>query len=210
MAAGDEYFEDLLRVAIKYSGERNTAENIFYASCLGAHDATLEVLDTVAGDIFTEWAAQILPYISSAISLIEVLVSDWTSADGLTGSHTGDTAGSLTGDILTDQVASLQNYVTDMRYRGGRGRMYLPQPDATKIETGTTWASAYVADLSAAMETVLAYVDSLEIGDDLLTWVLYHRGTDNVVQGFEPVLSITTNPTPGTQRRRVRRVGHKA
>lgn len=210
MPAGTEYYEDLLRIQVSYAGERNTAQNVFYASCLGAHSASLSALGILAGDIWTEWAAQLLPYISSAISLIEIAVSDWTSAEGLTGVHTGSVPGSLTGDIMTDQVAVLCNFVTDLRYRGGRGRMYLPQPDVTKIETGTEWTGAFVTDIGTAMETLLDYLNGLEIGDDLLTWVLYHRGTTAVPQGFEPVLGIECSPTPGTQRRRVRRVGHKA
>lgn len=209
MAAGDEYYEDLLKLQLLYSGEHNTAANILYASCLSAHGATLDTLNDLAGSLIEAWASDIMPLVGSTIALVEALVSDWTDADGLTGNATGDHVGGLTGDPLTDQVAVLINEETLMRYRGGRGRIYIPQPDVTKILTGTTWTTAFVTAMSDAITDVFNTVDALSIGDDPLTMVLYHRAGNKVVeQGFEEIVEVTCSPTPGTQRRRVRRVGH--
>jgi hypothetical protein len=209
MAAGDEYYEDLLKIVLSYSGEHNTAENVFYASCLGAHGATLTDLNDLAGSVITDWASDVMPLVGSTIALIQATVSDWTDADGLTGIATGDHVGGLTGDPLTDQVATLINEETLMRYRGGRGRIYIPQPDVTKILTGTTWTTAFVSDMSDAVTAFFNSLNVLSIGDDLLTAVLYHRAGNKVVeQGFEDIVEVTCSPTPGTQRRRVRRVGH--
>jgi hypothetical protein len=210
MAAGDDYYEDLLKIIVSYTGERNTAENICYASCLGAHGATLSDLNTLAGDIFTLWAAQIMTNVIESVILSLIEVADWTDADGLTGSLTGDTAGSLTGEYPPDQVASLVNYETLMRYRGGRGRMYLPQPNAAQLVSGDSWTTAHVTNVTDGITNVFNGINELSIGDDLLTVVLYHRAGSKVVeQGFEDVVAATCSPVPGTQRRRVRRVGHK-
>lgn len=208
MSAGDEYFEDLLKVNLQYSGDRNTAENVFYASCLGAHGATLTDLNDLASSIFTLAGTYIMEAVQEGIALVAVKVADWTSNLGLTGEHTGSTAGSLTGDPLTAQVTGLINYQTNERYRGGRGRMYIPPPDVASVETDLAWSSSYVTSRDSGMTAFFDGVDELSIGDDLLTVVLYHRGTDTVPQGFEAVIGVTCSPVPGTQRRRVRRVGH--
>lgn len=211
MSAGDEYFEDLLKIVLRYAGERNTAENVLYASCLGAHGATLDELNGLATDIGGAWGTYVMPYVGSTITLSECTCADWTDADGLTGVADIGTAGSLTGDPLTDQVATLINQETLMRYRGGRGRIYIPQPDVTKIETGTSWTTAFVDAVTGAVNTFYDHLNEESIGDELLTGVLYHRAGNKVVeQGFEEIVGQTCSPTPGTQRRRVRRVGHLA
>lgn len=209
MAAGDDYYEDLLKIVLQYEGERNTAENVLYASCLGAHGAALGALDTLAQNIGGKWGTEIMPYVSAAVTLVNCLVADWTSADGLTGEYAFDIAGGLTGDNLTDQVATLVNETTLMRYRGGRGRIYIPQPDVTKIESGTSWTSTFVSDIDTAITAWADFTNEQSIGDDLLTWVLYHRaGSKNLEQGFETIIGADCSSIPGTQRRRVRRVGH--
>lgn len=211
MAPGDEYFEDLLKIAAAYTGERNTAMNILYASCLGAHGATTTQLNDLAATIATQWAESIMANVIENVILDYITVADWTDADGLTGIAESGTAGSLTGDLLPDQVAVLGNMTNDLRYRGGRGRIYLPQPDSTKLLNGTTWTTAFQSDVTDNLGTLRSVINGLEIAGDLLTLVLYHRAGNKVVpQGYEDVNAITCNPVPGTQRRRVRRVGHIA
>jgi len=205
-----EYFENLLKFEILYSGERNTAANIFYAKCNGAAGASLDALQALAENVGEYWGSNVMPLVSEYVTLAECTCADWTSAEGLTGLYDLSVAGSLDGGRLPDQVAVLCNYDTNLRYRGGRGRMYLPQPDTTKLENGDTWASAFVGDIEAAMAGVMGYVNDQEIGSNALTYSLYHRGTEKVPQGVENVLAILCSPVPGTQRRRVRRVGHKA
>jgi hypothetical protein len=210
-----EYYENLLKFEILYTGERNTAANVFFAKCNGAAGATLDELQTLATSIGDYWGANVMPLVSEYVTLSECTCADWTSADGLTGLVDLDTAGSLTGGRLPDQVAVLLNYQTNLRYRGGRGRMYLPQPDITKLLSGQAWTTAFVGDIEAAMAGVMGTVNDQSISSNALTYSLYHRGPDakhpdRLAQGVEPVLAILCSPVPGTQRRRVRRVGHRA
>lgn len=210
MAAGDEYFEDLLKIEFTYSGERNTAANILYASCEAAHGASAADLVTAAETIGGYWENHIMPYVSDAVTFQNCYVSDWTSSDGLTGVYNYDTAGSLTDETLPAQVATLVNETSLLRYRGGRGRIYLPQATYAQLETDTTWTSGFISDVTDGVAAFFEETNELELGDDLLTLVLYHRAGSKVVeQGFEAIQGVACNPYPGTQRRRVRRVGHK-
>lgn len=205
-----EYFEDLLKFEILYTGERNTAANIFYAHCTAAAGASLDNLETLATNVGEYWGANVMPLVSEYVTLSECTCADWTSADGLTGLYDLSVAGSLSGGRLPDQVCTLLNYQTNLRYRGGRGRMYLPQPDTTKLLSGDVWESAFVGDIEAAMAGVMGTVNDQTLAGQALTYSLYHRGSTHVPQGIEDVLAILCSPTPGTQRRRVRRVGHRA
>jgi hypothetical protein len=210
VSAGDEYYEDLLKIEMLYTGEHNTAANVFYASCAGAHGATLTQLGDIASSLATAWVAQVMPYIIEAIALEFVKVSDWTDADGLSQEEAVGTSGSLTGEALADQVAGLINYTTLLRYRGGRGRAYIPQPNAAQLSNGGTWTTDYINNLGSGFTNWVNVLNDITIGDDALTFVLYHRSGNKVVeQGFEEVVGTACSATPGTQRRRVRRVGHK-
>lgn len=209
MAAGDEYYADLAKIEILYAGERNTAANVFFCICAGATGAGITALNTAAHDIFTAWGENIMPIVNTAVSLAEVKVSDWTSMDGLTGSYLGSQAGTYSGDPLTDQVATLINFLTTLRYRGGRGRMYLPAPSVTAMETGDQWTGDFITAANTAMTDVMSAVSDTPIGDVNLEWCLFHRGTDYVPKGTEALAGWSVSEMPATQRRRVRRAGHK-
>lgn len=211
MASGDEYFEDLLKIELQYTGERNTAANIFYASCTGAHGASVSALGDVATTIGEYVDANLMPLVASTVFHALTTVADWTSADGLTGAYGSDTAGGLTGGKLPSQVCALVNFETLTRYRGGHGRMYLPQPDTTKLQTDQTWTTAFQSAITDFMVAFLDEIAAQTIGAAAITPVLYHRsGNKDIAQGYEDIVGSSCSITPGTQRRRVRRVGHLA
>lgn len=211
MAAGDEYFTDLVKLEITYTGERNTAANILYASCPNAHGASLTALNTIATNLGDYIGANLMPLVASSVSLDQVLASDWTSMDGLTGFETFETAGGLTGGKLPSQVAVLVNEITNTRYRGGHGRIYGPQPDTTKLQTDQTWTTAFQTAIAAFWVGFLSQIADQVIGAAALTPVLYHRaGNKDIEQGYEDIIGLDVPLTPATQRRRVRRVGHLA
>jgi hypothetical protein len=208
LAPGTEYFTDLLKIEMTYAGERNTAANIMYATCSAAHGASLADLNGLAASLATSWSG-VKNVIHESLFFQECKVSDWTSAEGLSGTDSPVVAGLWTGTILPSQVCGLVNYDTTMRYRGGHGRLYLPQPGDTAVETDTTWTSTY---LSAAVDFVTDWftdINAAELASEPLTWVLYHRGSTHVPQGVEVIQGATISGIPATQRRRVRRVGHK-
>ena len=211
MTPGDEYFTDLVKIDINYTVERNTAANVLFASCTGAHGASLASLLTVATNLADYIAANLMPLVASTVSLESVSVADWTSAEGLTATFDDVTAGGLTGGKLPSQVAVLTNLLTNMRYRGGHGRIYWPQPDTTKLQTDQTWTTAFQTAIDAFVTGFFTQIADQVLGSDALTPVLYHRaGSKDLTQGYEDIIGHLTALTPGTQRRRVRRVGHIA
>lgn len=211
MSAGDQYFEDLLKIEFTYAGERNTAANILYASCAAAHGATIDDLSGVGNPIFTAWGDNIMPLVHHDITLVNGTISDWTSADGLSYTAVLGTEGGYTGALLPDQVATLCVGEASMRYRGGKQRIYIPAPEQSQLSTGQLWESSFQDDMTAAIIIVINTINDQTIGDQALTAVLYHRAGNKVVeQGFEAIESIGCSAIPATQRRRVRRVGHIA
>lgn len=211
MAAGDEYFEDLLKITLNYSGERNTAANILFASCTAAHGASLSALESLATTFAEYVVGNMMPLVSSSVSFLDCTVADWTSADGLTGGYEDSAAGGLTGGKLPSQVCVLINFITNTRYRGGHGRVYVPQPDTTKLQTDQTWTDAFATAMTDFWVAFLDEIAAQTIGAAALTPVLYHRaGSKDIDQGYEDIIGTQTSITPGTQRRRVRRVGHLA
>jgi hypothetical protein len=210
MAPGDEYFTDLLKIEMTYSGERNTAANILYATSAAAHGATVPQLQGLADTIGASWKDNIVPSISSAITFENCSVADWTADTGLVGVYNFSQMGGATGTPCTAQVAMLVNLVTSLRYRGGRGRIYIPASDADAIDNDLTWGAGLAATMDTGLAAFYSAFNAALLNEEPVTWVLYHRGppAKYVAKGVETVDAAVFNLTPGTQRRRVRRVGH--
>lgn len=206
--AGPTYFADLLKIEMLYSGERDNAANVMWASCAGAHGATLTNLVGVANDLGTKWSTEILPMISNNISLVGCQVSDWTSNTGLSGLQVFSVAGSNGSGAIPAQACQLINFETVLRYRGGRGRVYLPAAAPASLQDNQHWTAAHITNLEANFSSWLTFANAESLGGDLLTMVVYHRGTTQVPQQVDDILNISAPLELATQRRRVRRVGH--
>lgn len=92
---------------------------------------TTSALNNLAEEMKDFWHAQILPHLSQYTTLIDVKVTDLTTANSGVGEFPGDAdPGGMTGAQAANNIAMCASLHTNARGRSFRGRMYfggLPQ-----------------------------------------------------------------------------------
>jgi hypothetical protein len=209
------YMENLGKIQFQWSPFNDLALNTFYFTSTGVNGASESSLAAMAEAIVSSpegsWAATI----SHDVILENCLVFDWSSADGLVGSHSGWT-GTDTSSPVSGQVAGLINWQEAFRYRGGHPRTYIPGIGADWLATTTTWNPDIVSQLAAGGSALMVEVNGYSLNDAACTFVVYHDRMTSGKPDYTPVTPFTTplsgvtaSNVPATIRRRVRRAGHR-
>lgn len=208
------YMAGIAKVQVYYGGDlHDIALNTFYLYDEAFNGASAETLASCAALIKVLWDDNVMPWVHEDTQCYEVAVSDWGSADGLSGSGLGVTPGLLEGAPLSAQVCGLVNLAQPLRYRGGHPRWYIPYPSAAELDTPTAWGTTYLEGFQTNLNDLFAGLNSLSEPEGTPTLVCYHT-RDHVGDVLQPpskqnVTALTINPTPATMRRRVRRAGHR-
>lgn len=208
------YLEGIGKVQLFYGGDlHDIGVTTFYLYAESFAGASAETLAECAALIKVLWDTNIMPHVSAEVNCFECAVSDWGSAEGLSGSALSAGAGGMGEYPLSAQTATLVNLAQPLRYRGGHPRWYIPFSDYTALETSTTFTSAFLEAVQTSLNTLLAGLNSLSEPTGTPVLVCYHT-RDHVGDELQPpshqvVTALTVNPTPATIRRRVRRAGHR-
>jgi hypothetical protein len=159
------------RAEFRYTGPGNViASNVYWGYSPTFTGATGQC-QTVAQAYSTAWqyeatgppVVQSLIYmLSPAWTLTEIVVSDnggttdnfYVLPVGLAGLST------LTGPVLSPNVAAVVSWDIDQKYKGGHPRTYLPgiESAAVAVAGANTWTTAFVSALKAA---ALAFLQQL-------------------------------------------------
>lgn len=111
---------------------------------------------SLATDILTAAAAEFPALMFTEDALTGVDVQDLSSDTSGDGEALGSHAGTLAGGTIPASAAFLVNHAISRRYRGGRPRSYFPFGAQSELQTGQTWASAFVASVTSAFDAFLA------------------------------------------------------
>jgi hypothetical protein len=182
------------------------------------------VCTTLAASIYGIAATTFIVAMASLNSLTSTKVTDLTSTTSGLGEHTAVTHGSQGFTPLPAEVCALMNINIARRYRGGKPRVYLPLGTYQDIVSPQLWATASLATFQSICGSFLSDVEALtDTGTAIgsLCSVSYYKGftvfPDPIVPGIRsrnvstlrgaPVVdsanSISVNPRPGSQRRRM-------
>lgn len=179
---------------------------------------------TLAGDLYTIWAAEIAHYMCDVNVFTGCEVTDLSSALGHQATHAANTNGSLTSTPLPANVAGLGSMKIGRRYRGGKPRTYLPVGDQAQVLTPQTWQSTFVSNMQASLNATITDIAATAAGTTSLTNLVnvsYYSGFTVVTNPstgrarnvpklrttplVDPVLSWTFEVTQASQRRRLLR-----
>lgn len=150
------------------------------------------VCATLAGDLYTIFAAELLVYAHTDMTLDAVKLTDLTTPTSGQGEHLGSTAGSLAGSTLGAATCFLASQKIARRYRGGKPRSYLPLGVSEQLLDAQQWTSAFVTNVQAALDAVVSDIGTTSAsGTDLgsLVSVSYYHG-----------FVVETNPVTGRAR----------
>lgn len=202
------YLPHLGKLEIYYEGDRDTAVNVMWISSLGIDGADSDLLASLANDIGSEWVDKFAPYICNEQTILECVVTDWSSDTGVSGTKVLNVAGSSGPGPMPSQVCSLINWQVATRYRGGRPRQYVPAPSQGMLADNQHLQEAVAGAMSINADEFLGFVNGELISTEPVQMVCFHRVTPHhPVASFEPIISGAVSPQLATQRRRLRRVG---
>lgn len=178
-------------------------------------------LNTMASSVESAWASHLAGLLNTAMNLLEVEITDLSSATGGRGIWTGTTAGTRSGSAIPAGVATLYSLAIARRYRGGKPRMYLPWGVQGDLDGSVAWqpsfTSAALSDWNSFASAVIAAAPS---GTTITSQanVSYYKGftvVTNPVTGrsrnvptlratpvVDAVLSVSVNTNYASQRRR--------
>lgn len=139
---------------------------------------------TLATDISSAWGTHLAQTANPSLALEEVDVLDIATDSGFSGQWTGTIDGTeASGTNLPAQVAQTIEFNIARRYRGGKPRIYLPQPTSGVQTTAAKWTNTWVTDLNTYFAAFMAQITALSIGAmGTLTHVnlSYYQGYTNV------------------------------
>jgi hypothetical protein len=158
--------------------------------------ANVLVPSAIAEDIWTVFAAELLPLLDSEVTWGPIRVRRGTAGDELVGEGTSSAAGGSAIASVPPNCAVLVTKGSGLSGRKNRGRYYWPwaATEGSVTELGV-WDSGAVANFQSGQSDFLDGIDSAN-----LPMVILH----NVVGTPTPVQSLTVQALLGTQRRRMR------
>lgn len=135
----------------------------FFLSYSGSAPTTAN-LNTLAGDISSQWGTHIAPLMSTTWTLTEVDCLDIASNSGASGLWQGIVAGTDAGSPSAAQVATNIEYKISRRYRGGKPRMFLPPGTDTQRADLSHWSASYISSVNTGIAAFFTAIEALSIG----------------------------------------------
>lgn len=136
------------RFFLSYSGSAPTAAN-----CA-----------TLAGDIETAWTTNLASLVGTDWTLDLVDVLDIATSSGASGSWSGTSNGTRSGDGVPWSVATNVQFNIARRYRGGKPKMYLPPGVYTDLSDGGHWDTTYTGAVETGVAAFFTAIAGLTIG----------------------------------------------
>lgn len=209
------YKPGLLQLRPQYTRDPDsgdTPENVLWFLSGTPTTPTIAQLQAIQAIFDNEFGNLALNFLATAIDYVGSIITDWSSASGLESSSVGSFTPKVgtKGTPAPPQVAILQSYQINLRWRGGHFRTYYPYI-GTNCLTGTFTDQVNVATTGGISTSYTTMVSAMQ-GSGVLggqTMVLYKNKTDPATAATYPVASFTVSGTVATQRRRVRHVGRR-
>ena len=209
------YKPGLLQIRPQYTRDPDsgdTPENVTWwlsgvtsTPSLADLNAILGVFDPLWGAIFSAYGAASLDYTGA-------IITDWSSATGLEQTSVGvfTPVGGSSGAAAPPNVAILQSYVIQLRWRGGHFRTYYPYVGTGVLGgySNDTVAPSTVTAMEAAYTACVAgMASSGTLGGQ--TPRAYKNKNNVATATLYPITAEFINPLVATQRRRLRHVGRR-
>jgi len=186
-----------------YLQDGQRIENTLYAKFPSAPSPT-DIAD-LASAVKAAWVDNIMPLLSSTVSLIAVEASDLTSDSGPQAVDTGGlpVAGDVTSRAMPNNVALCVSFRTGLRGRSFRGRNYLPGMSSDAVSEGVNEVNA--AYQTSVRNAYLAVQLTIEgVGAEWVVVSRFHDGAPRVSGVATPVTNVVfTDNIVDSQRRRL-------
>ena len=152
-------YANVLRVRLGWTiGDDATAGTTLHFKWSGTAP-TNAACATIASDIFTAAASNLVDLCGSDRVLTSVTVQDLTSPTAGVGEHTGSEAGTDTGDPLPASACCVVTYGISRRYRGGKPRSYWPFGTATSLADSQHYGTGFATSVDGGLGSFFAAIN---------------------------------------------------
>jgi len=157
-----------LRVNVHWTvGVDLTAENVLHFSYSGGPPSTADC-SSLASAIFTPFSSNHGQWPSST-ALTTIVVTDLDTLTGASGSFTGSTAGTRAGAAPPASACAVVGFSVAQRYRGGKGKVFLPWLTDSDMLNNQLWQSTAAAGAATAMGAIAVAIVGLSAGTTNIT-----------------------------------------
>lgn len=211
----NQYKPGLLQIRPQYTKDPDsgdTPENVTWWLSATTTTPTLGDLNAILGVFDPAWGAIFAAYGATGLDYTGAVITDWSSATGLQQTSVGvfTPVGGSSGSAAPPQVAILQSYQINLRWRGGHFRTYYPYVGSGVLGgfSMDTVAGSTVTAMEAAYTTLVTdMLASGTLGGQAAR--AYKNKNTAGSATLYPIVSERIQPIVATQRRRVRHVGRK-
>lgn len=209
------YQSGLLQIRPRYTQEvdGDHTENVtWWVGSVTTSNYTLGQLVAIQNTFDPLMSALWAPCANSGAQYIGSVITDWTSATGLSNDNTTTftpVTGSGGGTVAPAQVCILISQHIAQRFRGGHGRIYLPWIGSSGSFNSSTVPSALVTSTNTKLQALYTGMGAISgaNGGPCLP-VVYRYRNSSTLASVHAVTSGNTSNVWATQRRRLRKVPH--
>lgn len=112
---------------------------------------TSAMLTTAAASAETSFGTNVCPEMSTDRSLVELKMTDLTTATSGVGLWTGSQPGTAAGALLPASACLLESMTIARRYRGGHPRVYWPFGTQSALSDAQTWTAGFTGSVATAL-----------------------------------------------------------
>lgn len=164
-------------------------------------------LDTIASDIYTAWASNVLTDQDAAATLEKCEVLLYRATDELAGTHVASSSGAASGTGMPANCAACVNWATPSTWRGGHPRTFVWGVPISALDASyQKLSSAYRSALTSNMVGFAAAVNAITTGSfaALNTMRFFSAGAALSPPYLVSLLAPSVDLYIGSQRRRLR------
>lgn len=164
-------------------------------------------MTSLAADIEDWWTDEVAPFLSDALSLVGIDVTDMSADNAPTVHRTVSpaVAGQATGEPMPGNAAGVVTFRTENRGRSSRGRNYIAGLSPNTVENVNDVTAAFAAGMIAAYEAL----SGVEVanGCEHVVASFYHLKAPRSTALLQEVTSYSCDTAIDSQRRRLRMRG---
>lgn len=195
------------RVSVRGTASGQAIVNIFHLKWTGGNIPAGSIL-YMASLVETAYRTHLMPRLNGNYSGDTVRAVDLSLSTGEEATVALSGTGGTTSSGVPQSAACCISWRINKHYRGGHPRTYLGPLFAAAIESPTSLAATYVAQVAAAAESFRTAINAGTTGGQTISLVAVHRyegGVPLLVPQASPILAATVDTRIDTMRRRLGR-----
>jgi hypothetical protein len=194
---------DGVKIEIKYRKNGALVVNVMWGIVTATID--LNILENIGSAVHAWWLAHRDDQVVAAMALEEIIVTDWSVANGLQGVVivSPPAPGTNTGTDLPSNIATVVSLYTGFSGRSYRGRQYwcgVPEASITANSIATAYVALMISDMGELIDALAAE------GCVVCVASFQSAGVPRVTGVATPVTNWGADNVVDTQRRRIPQV----